>query len=217
MVAIPSFKSLKGLSKSENFKLLNITSQYAHTEVSLKASYQGLRDLFSQHAGSLFKFHLAAPFWLQPPNLQSVYQKGFIETPAFIRITIHNLPPPFPSPHFSTLPSLEKQKNLLSPLPFCSSPVTRPSPGGLPSWSFHFQSTPRTTLLPTFKCFSIWERMRRRWRRKAASTSLAALPGLRDQLGFSDLASFSPAVPLLEEDNSGAAKGSTLYLEKQYI
>ena len=29
--------------------------------------------------------------------------------------------------------------------------------------------------------------------------------------------SFSPAVPLLEEDNSGAAKGSTLYLEKQYI
>lgn len=92
---------------------------------------------------------------------------------------------------------------LSSPLPFCNSPVTRPSPGGLPSWSFHFQSIPRTTLLPTLRCFSIWERISRRWRRKAASTSLAALPGHRDQQGFNDLASLSAAVTPLEEDCSG--------------
>ena len=100
---------------------------------------------------------------------------------------------------------------LLSPLPFCSSPVTRPSPGGLPSWSFHFQSIPRTTLLPTFRCFSICERMRRRWRRKAASTSRAALPGHRDQQGFSDLASFSPAVTTLEDDCSGPVGLESIY------
>ena len=73
------------------------------------------------------------------------------------------------------------------PLPFCSSPETTPSPGGLPSWSFHFQSMPRTTLLPTLRCFNIWDLIRRRCRRNAASTSRAAFPGLSDQQGLRDL------------------------------
>ena len=115
-----------------------------------------------------------------------------------------NIPTP-PSPCSTT------SHKCLSPLPFCNSPVTRPSPGGLPSWSFHFQSTPRTTLLPTFRCFSICERMRRRWRRRAASTSRAALPGHRDQQGFSDLANLSPAVTTLEDDCSGPVESMTFY------
>ena len=140
--------------------------------------------------------------------LHIMYNKMFLKF-RNTKYSCYEEPPtktPHPHPHANP-----QSYKLLSPLPFCSSPVTRPSPGGLPSWSFHFQSIPRTTLLPTFRCFSICERMRRRWRRKAASTSRAALPGHRDQQGFSDLASFSPAVTPLEDDCSGPVCLESIY------
>lgn len=64
--------------------------------------------------------------------------------------------------------------NLCSPL--CSSPVTVPSPCGLPSWSLHFQSIPLITRAPGTMYFNTWERTRRRCLRRFASASLAALP-----------------------------------------
>lgn len=64
-------------------------------------------------------------------------------------------------------------------LPLWASPVTVPSPAGLPSWSRHFQSMPRTTRAPGTMYFITWERNRRRWRRRFASASFTALPEKR--------------------------------------
>lgn len=61
-------------------------------------------------------------------------------------------------------------------LPLWASPVIVPSPAGLPSWSRHFQSMPRTTRAPGTMYFITWERNRRRWRRRFASASFTALP-----------------------------------------
>lgn len=67
-------------------------------------------------------------------------------------------------------------------LPLWASPVTVPSPAGLPSWSRHFQSMPRTTRAPGTMYFITWERNRRRWRRRFASASFTALPEGRRQM-----------------------------------
>lgn len=60
--------------------------------------------------------------------------------------------------------------------PLWASPVTVPSPAGLPSWSRHFQSMPRTTRAPGTMYFITCERNSRRWRRRLASASFTALP-----------------------------------------
>lgn len=60
--------------------------------------------------------------------------------------------------------------------PFLSSPITVPGTGGLPSWSRHFQSTPRTTRVPMCSFFiTITFTWCRLWRTRIAC-SLAALP-----------------------------------------
>ena len=50
-------------------------------------------------------------------------------------------------------------------------------PGGFPSWSRHFQSSPLITLAPTTIWRNTWLRIKRRWRRTEASASRAARPG----------------------------------------
>lgn len=60
--------------------------------------------------------------------------------------------------------------------PLWSSPVTVPSPCGLPSWSRHFQSRPLITRAPGTMYLRTWERTRRLCLLRLASASLAAFP-----------------------------------------
>lgn len=62
-------------------------------------------------------------------------------------------------------------------LPFLSSLVMVPSPGGFPSWSLHFQSMPRTALAPGTICLNVCVLIILRNLLMLASASLAALPG----------------------------------------
>lgn len=115
---------------------------------------QVLRLQTDVRTSSSFHFHVKSPVLLKRSATYTVYKVSKVNNGR------HVAPP----------------QVLTTCSPLCSSPVTVPSPCGLPSWSRHFQSRPLTTRAPGTMYFRTWERTRRLCLLRLASASLAAFP-----------------------------------------